>query len=666
MSSECRCSVLQPRRTVSIKRRTNFFFLLFFFIDHKSDLADETATIIANTTAAAATTIISTIASNATEAPATSSPLTVNAGDAAYLLACTALVLLMVAPGLGLFYGGLLKSKSLTSMLAQSFAIMAMVGVMWALWGYSLAFSIDNPYIGGVSKCLMIGITPASVVATFTPGEAVPELAFFAFQMTFAMITPAIIIGGPAERITFPAVMLFCALWSTIVYAPIAHWTWVIPDPNLMVAAGWARENAGNSTAALAEANVLLEHALGEAGWLARLGALDFAGGGVVHINSGFAALVASIIVGRRVPANDVEKPHSLTLSMVGTALLFVGWLGFNGGSALQGNAYAALAVSNTMISACSGAISWTAIIGFMNRKASLLALLAGAVTGLVVITPAAGLASPMGALIVGLLGSPVCVFFTFYVKPKLGYDDTLDAFGVHGVGGVFGALATAFLVSPALGGVGIVDYTNVKGGYVGTYDAGFQFGVQLAAVVCVALYTTVMSALLLLFVDKTIGLRRQPIEESDGLDFVDHGESAYSYGPDAFQFVEAGEHKINAGPRDLTWNDKTLAPPPKKFSFRQLEELNDVAVTTSKRYASKHNFYDSKGPAARADADAKPDAAAKPTAAESKPAAEPDNEPSSKDGSASAEEPDDKQADDVRLKVKRKKAKEGKKKASK
>jgi Amt family ammonium transporter len=525
----------------------------------------------------------SSSSSDGSGASASAIELTVHPGDVAWLLSSTSLVLLMAIPGIGLFYGGLVKSKSTTSMLAQTFGCMALVGVLWALWGYSLAFSIDNPYIGGVSKCLMIGVTWDSVVATFTPGEGIPELVFFAFQMTFAMVTPSIIVGGPAERMTFPATMLFAGLWTTIVYSPVAHWTWVIPDPNLMVAAGWAQRNA-TTPAETEAAQKLLDHALGEAGWLARLGALDFAGGGVVHINSGFAALAASIIVGERVGSNEVEKPHSLTLSMIGTALLLVGWLGFNGGSALQGNGVAALAIANTLIAVGAGALSWCAVIGALTKKASLVALLVGGVAGAVAITPAAGLASPMGALVTGILVSPVCVFATVYLKRKAKYDDTLDAFGVHGVGGVFGALATAFLVSPAIGGTGIVDYANVTGGYVGAYDAGLQFGFQLCAVVVIALYSFVLSALILLCIKRTIGLRRSPLEEANGLDFVDHGEAAYSFGPDAVQFVELDAVPNAGGPRELSWTSVQQAPPARKLSLRDMQLLETELSQMSPR----------------------------------------------------------------------------------
>lgn len=549
----------------------------------------EATTALANATAALTTTIFESSVSaseNASETAAHALPVVMHSGDAAWLMTSTAIVLMMAVPGVSLFYSGLLKSKSTTSMLAQTFAIVALVGVIWPLWGYSLAFSTDNPYIGGVSKCLMLGMSATSRIGTFTPGEFIPEYVFFTFQMTFAMITPSLIAGGPAERMTFPALLLFVGVWSTIVYSPVAHWTWYIADPTEVVHASNVLR-AATTDAEREAAQAALDAVFATAGWLAKYGVLDFAGGGVVHINSGVAALVASIMVGKRVHHNEVERPHSLTLSMIGTALLFVGWLGFNGGSALQANGTAALAVSNSILAASAGAISWLGTLGIFTRKASLVGMLVGAVAGLVVITPSAGFAGPMASLIVGLLVSPICIAFTLFIKPKLGYDDTLDAFGVHGVGGIFGGLAAAFLVSPALGGTGIVDYTAVD--FVGKYDAGLQFGLQLMGVVVVALYSGTISALLLFAIDKTIGLRRHPVEEAQGLDFVDHGEAAYSYGPDSFLLThEERDKKVAEGlvtsPRSLGWKkpaDVLRAPPPRQFSMRRSKAHTDEIELT-------------------------------------------------------------------------------------
>ncbi|MBM3564390.1 MAG: ammonium transporter [Alphaproteobacteria bacterium] len=457
---------------------------------------------------------------------------TPNPGDTAWLLTSSALVLMMSIPGLALFYGGLVRAKNMLSILSQTFAIVALVGVIWTIYGYSLAFgdggSLSN-YIGGFNKLFLKGVTAASNAATFTPGHVVPEYAYFVFQMTFAMITPALIIGAFAERMKFSAVLLFVAFWVTVIYFPIAHWVWGVADPNALVDAATQLAAAADE-GAKAAAQAKIDEINAAVGWLAGKGALDFAGGTVVHINAGIAGLVGAIIVGKRIGyGKEALPPHSLTLSMVGASLLWVGWFGFNAGSNLEANGTTALAFVNTMVATAAAALSWMIVEWLVKGKPSMLGLITGAVAGLVAVTPASGYAGPVGAIVLGLAVSPICLFFVDFVKKMVGYDDALDVFGVHCIGGITGALATGILVNPDLGGVGITDYTNLET-YAGTYDMVAQMKAQGIAVVATLLWSGVGSAILYKLVDVIIGLRPTPDQEREGLDITDHGERAYNY----------------------------------------------------------------------------------------------------------------------------------------
>ncbi|TLG74024.1 ammonium transporter [Methylocystis sp. B8] len=457
---------------------------------------------------------------------------TPNPGDTAWMLTSSALVLMMSIPGLALFYGGLVRAKNALSILSQTFAIVALVGVIWTIYGYSLAFgdggSLSN-YIGGFNKLFLKGVTAASNAATFTPGHVIPEYAYFVFQMTFAMITPALIIGAFAERMKFSAVLLFVAFWVTVIYFPIAHWVWGVADPNALVDAATQLAAAGDE-AAKAAAQAKIDEINGAVGWLAGKGALDFAGGTVVHINAGIAGLVGAIIVGKRIGfGKEALPPHSLTLSMVGASLLWVGWFGFNAGSNLEANGTTALAFVNTMVATAAAALSWMIVEWLVKGKPSMLGLITGAVAGLVAVTPASGYSGPVGAIVLGLAVSPICLFFVDFVKKMAGYDDALDVFGVHCIGGITGALATGILVNPDLGGVGITDYTNLET-YAGTYDMVTQMKAQGIAVVATLLWSGIGSAILFKLVDIIVGLRPTPDQEREGLDITDHGERAYNY----------------------------------------------------------------------------------------------------------------------------------------
>jgi Amt family ammonium transporter len=466
----------------------------------------------------------------AAAAPAAPVP---NKGDTAWLLVSSALVLMMSIPGLALFYGGLVRSKNMLSVLAQIFAIVALVGVIWVLYGYSMAFTNGggvNDFVGGFSKALLKGVDPTSTAATFSNGVVVPELAYMVFQMTFAMITPALIVGAFAERIKFSAVMLFVLLWVTLVYFPIAHMVWYWAGPDAIGDAAKALA-AATDDAAKAAAQAKLDAVNLDAGKLFQWGALDFAGGTVVHINAGIAGLVGAIMVGKRIGyGKEALPPHSLTLTMVGASLLWVGWFGFNAGSNLEANGTTALAFVNTMVATAAATLSWLLSEWAHKGKPSLLGMVSGAVAGLVAVTPASGFAGPIGSLVLGLIVSPICLFFVSTVKNKFGYDDALDVFGVHCVGGITGAIATGILVAPSLGGVGLTDYTNFANGNAGTYDMATQVITQLKAVGTTLVWSGVGSAILYKVVDLIVGLRPTPDQEREGLDIADHGERAYNY----------------------------------------------------------------------------------------------------------------------------------------
>ncbi|SCX10390.1 Ammonia transporter [Agrobacterium sp. DSM 25558] len=405
-------------------------------------------------------------------------------GDTAFMFLATILVLFMIIPGLGLFYGGLVRSKNMLSVLMQCTVIAASVMIIWVVYGYSFAFGgSESPFFGGFAKMFLSGVTKDSTAATFSQGVVIPEYIFVMFQMTFAAITPALIIGAFAERIKFSASVLFCILWVTFVYFPIAHMVW---DAK---------------------------------GYLFGLGALDFAGGTVVHINAGVAGLIGAIMVGKRTGfGKDMMAPHSMTLTYVGAAMLWVGWFGFNAGSNLEASSGAMLATVNTFVATAAAVLSWCLVESFTRGKASMLGAASGMIAGLVAITPAAGIVGPMGAIVMGAIVSPLCYFFVSVVKNKFGYDDTADVFGVHGVGGIFGALATGIFASASLGGVG----------YAGEQTMSGQFLVQVQAVVVTLLWTGIGSAILYKVVDLIVGLRVSVEAEREGLDLASHGEAAY------------------------------------------------------------------------------------------------------------------------------------------
>jgi ammonium transporter, Amt family len=430
----------------------------------------------------------------------------VNKGDTAWMLISSALVLMMSVPALALFYGGLVRTKNMLSVLMQVFMIVSIAALVWCCWGYSMAFTSGGPFIGGFSKVMLMGVSGATYAATFSNNVYLPEFAFVVFQMTFACITPALIVGAFAERVKFSALMVFVVAWLTVVYFPIAHmvWYWAGPD--------------------------FLPDAPTDYGYLWGMGALDFAGGTVVHINAGIAGLVGCLMIGKRIGfGKEATPPHSLTMTMIGASLLWVGWFGFNAGSNLEANGVTAVAFINTFVATAAAAVSWALVEQLHHGKPSMLGAATGAVAGLVAITPASGFAAPMTSIVLGFVVSPICYLFVSTVKNKLKYDDTLDVFGVHCIGGIVGALATAIVADPALGGQGFFDYTVFPAG-VGAYDMGAQFITQVKAVVITLLWSGIGSAVLYFIIDKTIGLRPTEEAEREGLDLSDHGERAYNY----------------------------------------------------------------------------------------------------------------------------------------
>ena len=432
----------------------------------------------------------------------------VDKGDTTWMLVSSVLVLMMAIPALALFYGGLVRTKNMLSLLMQVFVIVSVGAVMWVLVGYSLTFTSGSPYIGGLSKALLAGVGTGTYAATFSNNVYIPEYAFVIFQMTFACITPALIIGAFAERIKFWPLILFCVGWSLLAYYPIAHMVWFWAGPDFLSVPEYA----------------------GDMGLLWGWGALDFAGGTVVHINAGIAGLVGCIIVGKRIGHNkEPMPPHSLTMTMIGASLLWVGWFGFNAGSNLESNGLAALAFLNTFIATAAATLAWVLVEQLRHGRPSLLGAVTGAVAGLVAVTPAAGFASPGGALILGLIVSPICFVFVSTVKKRFGYDDSLDVFGVHCVGGIVGAIATGVLADPSLGGQGWFDYT-VFPAVAGAYDMGTQVWTQVKAVAVTVIWSGVVSLVLFSVIKLAFGLRPSAEDERQGLDQTAHGESAYNY----------------------------------------------------------------------------------------------------------------------------------------
>lgn len=434
----------------------------------------------------AATTAPAADAAPAAAAPAAAPEPVPNKGDTTWMMLSTLLVILMIVPGLSLFYGGLVRAKNMLSVLSQVFAIFAVVSILWVVYGYSLAFGDGggvNAVIGDLSKLFLHGITPSTNSATFTAGVVIPELTFVAFQLTFAAITTALIIGGFAERIKFSALLVFSALWLTFSYLPIAHMVWAT------------------------------------GGYLFAMGALDFAGGTVVHINAGVAALVGALVIGKRIGyGKEPMAPHNLPMTMIGASLLWVGWFGFNAGSNLEATGGAALALLNTIVATAAAALSWMFAEWIVRGKPSMLGIASGAIAGLVVVTPAAGLVGPMGAIILGLIVGPICLWSVSGLKKMLGYDDSLDVFGIHAVGGIIGAIGTGIFVSPALGGVGVADYSMMH-----------QVTVQATGVLVTVAWSGVVSFILFKLIDMIMGLRVSEEAEREGLDTSTHGERAYN-----------------------------------------------------------------------------------------------------------------------------------------
>ncbi len=410
-----------------------------------------------------------------------------NKGDTAWMMTATVLVMTMIVPGLALFYGGLVRTKNMLSVLTQIIAVASFAMIIWVTYGYTMAFGDGgNAFIAGFNKLFLAGVTSDSTAATFTEGVVIPEYVFIAFQMTFAAITVSLIVGGLVERMKFSALMVFAPVWLTIVYFPIAHMVW-----------------AGNG---------LLFN------W--EPAALDFAGGTVVHINAGISALVGAIILGPRLGyKKEIMAPHSLTMTLIGTGLLWVGWFGFNAGSALEANGSAALAMINTFVATASAVLFWMLTERMLGHKSSLLGACSGAIAGLVAVTPAAGNSGPFGAILLGAIAAMVCAYFVVAVKPKLNLDDSLDAFGIHGIGGIVGSIGTAFTMLPGLGGPGAADYA-----------LGPQLGTQVIAVVISVAWAGIGSAIAFSVAKAVTGLRVSPEVEREGLDLGEHGERAYNY----------------------------------------------------------------------------------------------------------------------------------------
>ncbi|KQN81368.1 ammonium transporter [Sphingomonas sp. Leaf62] len=415
---------------------------------------------------------------------------TVNKGDTAWMMVSTVLVLMMIVPGLALFYGGLTRTKNMLSVMTQIGAVASLAMLIWVMYGYSLAFGPDvanatlSGFIASPGKAFLSGVTAASQAATFTVGVEIPEYVFICFQMTFAAITIALVLGSVVERIKFAAVMVFAIVWLTITYFPIAHMVWAT------------------------------------SGYFFKAGALDFAGGTVVHINAGVSSLVLAILLGKRIGfPTERMAPHSLTLTMVGTGLLWVGWFGFNAGSALEANGTAGLAMINTFVATASAGLFWMLAEKFSGHKGSALGFCSGIIAGLVAVTPAAGNSGPFGAIVLGAIASVVCFFAVTVLKPKLGYDDSLDAFGIHGVGGIIGAIGTAVVYAPSLGGPGAADY-----------DMGAKLGVQVFAVIVTIVWASVGTAIAWFVAKALTGGRVSKEVELEGLDLGEHGERAYNY----------------------------------------------------------------------------------------------------------------------------------------
>ncbi len=447
------------------------------------------------------------------EAAAAPAAPTFDKGDNAWMLTSTLLVIMMAVPGLALFYGGMVRAKNILSVAMQITVVFSLLAVLWAIYGYSLAFTSGNAFIGGFDRLFLKGMLDAAgnmmPAATFSKGVYIPEYIYIAFQMTFAAITPCLIVGAFAERMKFSAVLFFMVLWFTFSYLPIAHMVWF-----------WAGPDAYTDAEAAATA------AAG-AGFLFQKGALDFAGGTVVHINAGIAGLVGCILVGKRKGYGvQAMAPHNVPFIMIGAGLLWVGWFGFNVGSNLEANGFAAQVFINTFLATAAAVVSWSFAEWLLRGTPTMLGAASGAIAGLVAITPACGWVGPMGAIIIGLLAGIICLFAVSKLKTALGYDDSLDVFGVHCVGGIFGAIITGVFNDPALGGTGIYDYVAGTWSYAGM---GTQVMSQLWGVGVTVLWSGVVAFIAYKIVDLTIGLRVSEEVETEGLDTAEHGERGYN-----------------------------------------------------------------------------------------------------------------------------------------
>ncbi|MCP5247443.1 MAG: ammonium transporter [Candidatus Accumulibacter sp.] len=467
--------------------------------------ATSTAIVVAQAPAATAE-----VAATASAVAAAEPAPTLSKADNAWIMVCAALVILMSLPGLALFYGGLVRTKNMLSVLMQVFVTFSLISVLWVVYGYSLAFTEGGSFFGVLDKVFLKGITADSLGATFSKGVFISELTFVIFQGAFAAITCCLIVGAFAERARFAAILVFMVIWFTLSYAPMAHMVWYWAGPDAYVDAA-AAEAAGAT-----------------AGFLFQKGALDFAGGTVVHINAAVAGLVGAFMIGKRIGyGRESMAPHSLTFTMIGASLLWVGWFGFNAGSALEATGGSALAMVNTWLATACATMSWMLAEWMLKGKPSMLGAASGAVAGLVAITPAAGFVGVMGAIVIGLLAGVICLWGVNGLKRLLGADDSLDVFGVHGVGGILGAILTGVFAAPSLGGTGVYDYVANA---VGEYDMAAQVISQLWGVGTVIVWSAVVSLVAFKLVDMLIGLRVPEDEEREGLDITSHGESAYHY----------------------------------------------------------------------------------------------------------------------------------------
>ena len=449
-------------------------------------------------------------AADAAAAAAPALPPVVDKGDAAWMMVSAILVMMMTVPGLALFYGGLVRARNMLSVLMQVFSVFCIMALLWVIFGYSLAFTgagsaedatALTPFIGGFSKAFLSGVTPSTLAETFSTNVFVPEYVFVGFQMAFACIAPALIVGATVERIKFSAILLFVVIWFVFSYLPMAHMVW-----------WWGGPSAYSAPS----------------GYLFGKGALDFAGGTVIHINAGIAGLVAAIMVGPRLGyGKELMAPHNLALTFLGGCLLWIGWFGFNAGSNMEATGVAAMAIINTTVATAAAALAWALAEWLFRGHPSLLGGVSGAVAGLVAVTPAAGFVGPMGAIVIGLIAGFVCVWFVTSIKARLGIDESLDVFGIHGIAGIIGAVLTGVFAAPSLGGTGIFDYA--AGTVAPDYSIAGQVGTQFLGVVVAVVWSAVVSVVAMLIVRALVGLRVPAGDERQGLDITTHGESAYN-----------------------------------------------------------------------------------------------------------------------------------------